>query len=328
MESASRPGPGVATHCCSCRVLEAVLQAYPSTRHKAVHLLSDAAVDFVPLDLALCAWAFAWLDHAASDAAMLRGIADSALRRLNDFSTQQLANMLWGFDHANYEDQRFYEAVGHWCCSRPSSWWDRAAGEEVVSILTALKPRAETVMGWERLEDLLNARVLQPLASFLRQRNSDEGYTQGLRTLRTYHAGALYTCRLFKALGVTYLGDGDAQRTQAQVSDLIDFYLLPPEPRWLPDGYGDDDMQANRAEIPSLLELLDVKRRVQPSSHFIALHLSAEIRLRSRDGRTCVLSAWVSGLGDVSRALDVRVVEEQGASRRKTASLEAKRCAR
>lgn len=37
---------------------------------------------------------------------------------------------------------------------------------------------------------------------------------------------------------------------------------------WGPGGVG--CVQANRAEIPCLLELLDVKRRVQPSSHFLA----------------------------------------------------------
>ena len=42
-------------------------------------------------------------------------------------------------------------------------------------------------------------------------------------------------------------------------------------------------LQANRAEIPCLLELLDVKRRVQPSSHFLA-RLS---RPRPHAGRRC-----------------------------------------
>ena len=30
----------------------------------------------------------------------------------------------------------------------------------------------------------------------------------------------------------------------------VDFYLLPPESRWLPDGYEDDDVQAGLKSLP------------------------------------------------------------------------------
>jgi len=251
-----------------------------------VTLLRDETVDFVPLDLALCSWAYAWLAHAGPEAPLLRGITEAASRRLRDFSSQQLANMLWGLDHSNYKDDAFYVQVARWCCQLPRSFWTQAAGEEMVSILTALKPYGEQERGWKDLEALFESIVLEPLAKFLSQENSSEGYAQGLRQLRVYHAGTLYTERLLQRLGITYLGNGDDPRTRAKMEDLLQFYLLPPEPRWLPDGYDDDDIQANRAEIPSLLELLDVKRRCQPSSHFLALHLSAllEVRVRKADG--------------------------------------------
>lgn len=250
---------------------------FEALQGKAVELLQDESVDFVPLDLALCAWSFAWLDHAKPDAPMLHGIACVAMRRLDEFSTQQLANMLWGFDHANYENPQLYSLVGRWCCAKPVTFWQKAAGEELVSIMTALKPHAAGLPGWQELEQYFVSTVVQPLAAFLRQGNTEEGYSQGLRKLRTYHAGALYTSWMFRELGISYLGDGNDARTQRKVDDLLRFYLSPPEPRWLPDGYDDDDEKANRAEIPALLELLDVKRRVQPSSHFIALHLAAEL---------------------------------------------------
>jgi len=160
-------------------------------------------------------------------------------------------------------------------------FWRNTAGEELVSILTALRPFASGLPGWADLEHLFTENVLKPLAAFLREENTSDGYAQGLKRLRTYHAGALYTRELFAELGIPYLGNGDDPRTCRKVADLIDFYLIPPQPRWLPDGYDDEDVSANRAEIPGLLELLDVKRRVQPSSHFIALHLSAELSLET-----------------------------------------------
>ena len=46
--------------------------------------------------------------------------------------------------------------------------------------------------------------------------------------------------------GIAFLGHGDDARVARKVADLVDFYLLPPEPRWLPDGYDDDDVQAWR----------------------------------------------------------------------------------
>lgn len=245
---------------------------------RAVDLLLDPQVDFCPLDLALCSWAYAWLEHSGPSSALLRGIIPVAVRRLDEFSTQQLANMLWGFDHSNYEDPAFYSTVARWCCSRPSTYWDRAAGEEMVSIMNALKPRVNTQAGWHQLEEVFRERALRPLVSFLREVHSSEAYAQGLRRLRTWHAGARYTGWLLEELGLTYLGTPDDSRTPAKVEALLDFFLMPPEPQWLPDGYDDDNIQANRAEIPSLLELCDVKRRVQPSSHFLALHLSAELK--------------------------------------------------
>lgn len=255
---------------------------------QAVRLLLDPMIDFCPLDLALCAWAFAWLDHVGPNSPLFRSIAPVALRRLEEFSTQQIANMMWGFDHANYVDLKFYDGVGRWCCEKPLSFWGRAAGEELVSVLTALQPYAaasatdgQAWQGWAELEAFFLQETLAPLATFLTESHKYEDYTQGLRRLRTYHGGALYTGWLFGKIGITYLGNGDDMQTRCKVDDLIDFYLLPPEPRWLPDGYSDDDVQANRAEIPGLLELLDVRRRVQPSSHFIALHLSAELVLES-----------------------------------------------
>jgi len=212
-----------------------------------VTLLRDETVDFVPLDLALCSWAYAWLAHAGPEAPLLRGITEAASRRLRDFSSQQLANMLWGLDHSNYKDDAFYVQVARWCCQLPRSFWTQAAGEEMVSILTALKPYGEQERGWKDLEALFESIVLEPLAKFLSQENSSEGYAQGLRQLRVYHAGTLYTERLLQRLGITYLGNGDDPRTRAKMEDLLQFYLLPPEPRWLPDGYDDDDIQANRA---------------------------------------------------------------------------------
>eukprot|EP00927_Polykrikos_kofoidii_P041086 TRINITY_DN35011_c0_g1_i1.p1 TRINITY_DN35011_c0_g1~~TRINITY_DN35011_c0_g1_i1.p1 ORF type:complete len:821 (+),score=106.74 TRINITY_DN35011_c0_g1_i1:69-2531(+) len=253
---------------------------FGSLERRARELLEDSHVDFCPLDLALCAWSFAWLAHASSSSRLLRDIAPTAKRRLSEFSSQQLANMLWGFDHANFEDVGFFATIGRWCCSRPEAFWRNAAGEELVSILTALRPYATPEWhGWEQLERLFFDGTLLPLANFLRLGNTEEGYTQGLRKLRTYHAGALYTRRLFQELGISFLGDGNDVRVKSKVDDLLAFYMTPPEPRWLPDGYDDDDEQACRAEIPGLLELCEVKRRVQPSSHFIALHLSAELTL-------------------------------------------------
>ncbi|CAJ1432756.1 unnamed protein product [Effrenium voratum] len=252
---------------------------FRALEQRALELLEfekELKEDFVPLDLALCAWSFAWLEHAGPDSLLLRKIAQAALRRLEEFSTQQLANMLWGLDHANYVDPAFFRAVASWCCARPMRFWHKAAGEELVSIMTALRPYAEGGQAWGELEAFFTNETLRPLAQFLCASNSSEGYVQGLRQLRTYHAGALYTSWLLQELGIAFLGHGDARVAQ-KVEDLTNFYLLPPEPRWLPDGYDDDDVQANRAEIPSLLELLEVKRRVQPSSHFIALHLSAEL---------------------------------------------------
>eukprot|EP00929_Paragymnodinium_shiwhaense_P105676 TRINITY_DN70732_c0_g1_i1.p1 TRINITY_DN70732_c0_g1~~TRINITY_DN70732_c0_g1_i1.p1 ORF type:complete len:767 (-),score=88.77 TRINITY_DN70732_c0_g1_i1:8-2308(-) len=261
---------------------------FDALEDRAVELLQDPDVDFHPLDLALCSWSFAWLEHASKDSKLLRSIVPVAVRRIDEFSTQQLANMLWGFDHANYVDSGFYATIGKWCAKRPDSYWNRAAGEELVSILTALKPFATDWNGWSSLEEYFLRHTVRPLAGFLRESNSSEGYTEGLRKLRTYHAGALYTENLFKELGIEYLGDGWSARTRQKVDSLVAFYAKPPEPRWLPDGYGDDDEQACRAEIPSLLELLEVKRRVQPSSHFIALHLSADLTLEGEvaDGST------------------------------------------
>lgn len=251
---------------------------------RALQLLQEDAPDFVSLDLALCSWSFAWLEHVGPNSPLLHAIADASLRRLGEFSTQQLANMLWGLDHANYQNSRFFETVVQWCCSRPMSFWQKAAGEEMVSVMTALRPYASGNAQWRELETFFTNETLRPLARFLCTSNSSDGYVQGLRQLRTYHAGALYTSWLFEEIGITFLGDGDDAKVARKVQDLVDFYLLPPEARWLPDGYEDDDVQANRAEIPSLLELLDVKRRVQPSSHFIALHLSAELSMDSPNG--------------------------------------------
>ncbi|CAK9093847.1 unnamed protein product [Durusdinium trenchii] len=259
---------------------------------RALQLLNEDAPDFVPLDLALCAWSFAWLEHVGPHSELLHAIARAALRRLDEFSTQQLANMLWGLDHANYVNPSLFETVVRWCCSRPISFWQRAAGEEMVSVMTALRPYASGHPEWRQLEAFFTTETLRPLARFLCSSNTSEGYVQGLRQLRTYHGGALYTSWLLEEIGIVFLGDGNDTRVSQKVEDLLKFYLLPPEPRWLPDGYEDDDVQANRAEIPSLLELLDVKRRVQPSSHFIALHLSAELEVRTADGRELRRSIW------------------------------------
>lgn len=245
----------------------------------AIVQLQDPAVDFVPLDLALCAWSFAWLEHAHADSGLLHHIVPVALRRLNEFSSQQLANMLWGFDHANYKDSDFYTEIISWICARPAAFWAKSAGEELVSIITALRPYASGTSSWSAFEAFFIDNTLRPMADFLSKVNSHDGYAEGLRRLRTYHAGALYTSWLLKDLGIEYLGDGDSTRTREKVNHLLDFYYVAPEPKWRPDGYDDDDVEANRAEIPGLLELLEVKRRVQPSSHFIALHLSSELRV-------------------------------------------------
>lgn len=245
----------------------------------AIVQLQDFAVDFVPLDLALCAWSFAWLEHAQADSNLLRHIVPVALRRLNEFTSQQLANMLWGFDHANFKDSDFYAEIARWCCARPAAFWCKANGEELVSIMTALRPYASGVSNWNAFENFFIDKTLRPMANFLCKANSHDGYAEGLRQLRTYHAGALYTSWLLNELGIEYMGDGDSARTRDKVNHLLDFYYVPPEPKWRPDGYDDDDVEANRAEIPGLLELLEVKRRVQPSSHFIALHLSSELRV-------------------------------------------------
>ncbi|CAE8724980.1 unnamed protein product [Polarella glacialis] len=267
---------------------------FEALEKQAVALLADPQVDFVPLDLALCSWAFSWLDHAGPDSALLQSIVPVAIRRLNEFSTQQLANMLWGFDHANFRDANFYGTVIRWCCTRPATFWQRGNGEELVSVMTALRPYASGQAGWQELERLFTQGTLRPLADFLREANSAEGYSQGLRQLRTYHAGSLYTEWLFANLGIHHLGNGDDPRVRSKVEELLSFYLLPPEPQWLPDGYDDDNVKANRAEIPCLLELLDVKARVQPSSHFLALHLSAELTLdlpqSAVEGRSTQLS--------------------------------------
>ncbi|CAK0856093.1 unnamed protein product, partial [Prorocentrum cordatum] len=110
--------------------------------------------------------------------------------------------------------------------------------------MTALRPRMADQPGWKELEERFVQGTLRPMAAFLAQANSSEGYSQGLRTLGTYHAGALYTGWLLQELGMEYLGDGDDPRVARKVEDLLGFYLTPPEPKWLPDGYEDDDVQA------------------------------------------------------------------------------------
>ncbi|CAE7231452.1 unnamed protein product [Symbiodinium microadriaticum] len=54
--------------------------------------------------------------------------------------------------------------------------------------MTALRPYASGSPAWKELENFFVNETLRPLAKFLCTSNSSDGYVQGLRQLRTYHA--------------------------------------------------------------------------------------------------------------------------------------------
>eukprot|EP00928_Gymnodinium_smaydae_P002322 TRINITY_DN10828_c1_g2_i2.p1 TRINITY_DN10828_c1_g2~~TRINITY_DN10828_c1_g2_i2.p1 ORF type:complete len:761 (-),score=175.36 TRINITY_DN10828_c1_g2_i2:100-2382(-) len=244
----------------------------------ALKLLADHSSEFCCLDLALCAWSYAWLEHADAESALLKAVAARALRQLKDFSSQQFANMLWGFSHTGYEDASFFHAIGSFCASLPESFWQRCNGEELVSICNALVPFSAGISNWASFEERFKRSTLRPLAEFLRSPpQAVDGYTRGLRQLRTYHAGPLYSNWLVQELGAVYMAP-ESDEARPALDKLVDFYLMGPEPKWRPDGYDADDLGALRCEIPGLLEMLEVKRRVQPSSHWIALYCTVDLR--------------------------------------------------
>ena len=95
-------------------------------------------------------------------------------------------------------------------------------------------------------------------------------------------------------VGAERLEVGDrSQGCRSWRHSKVDFYLLPPEPRWLPDGYEDDDVQVIGRPMHALL-CYDATR----------CHISlADVETRPTERRFPVCwSFWRSSGGPLSSA--------------------------
>lgn len=241
-------------------------------RH-AVDLLKDPrTASFLAMDLGLLIWAYAHLQY--HDSEFCEAIVRAALPTLNHFRPQSLANLLWGMDHLGYFEPSAFAELLAFCNSRPASYWDRCAGEEMTKIANSFRSGADDSLARRNVEELFLSRFVRPLANYMIHTPRGADYGDGLRQLQIFHVGYHFSRDLLEMLDIR-VASLDEPEFVVAIHELLEYYRQPPV------GAVEDGGNC-RGWMPGLFEILEVKTRAYPSSHWLALHISVDLEVNGK----------------------------------------------
>lgn len=97
--------------------------------------------EFSPQNLSNLVWSFVYMHHV--DEALLAAAARYVVARVGEFKPQELANIVWAFASLGYRDEHM--VGGRLCLQRAGDCWRRGGGGRFLRA-------AGVVQGWQRLE--------------------------------------------------------------------------------------------------------------------------------------------------------------------------------